>query len=155
MKKIITFLLLALTVAISARCQDYDLRMAGQGDGGKYYVKITTVLDKKQNKTALDFVKRLTVDGVMFRGVASAKGYPSQSPLIKDTSVKARKSEFFDAFWNEQQYLNFVNLENESVVVTKLPKKKFEVTARLLVDKEALLQFLEDSGIVEGFGNLW
>ncbi len=155
MRKLITLLLIILAGAAAASAQDFDIRMAGQGDGGRYYVKLTTVLDKKQNKTALDYLKRLAVDGVMFRGVAAGKGYTSQRALIEDPAVKVMKNEFFTAFYNEGLYKNYVNLENESVVVTKLPKNKFEVTGRLLVDKEGLLQFLEKSGIVEGFGNLW
>lgn len=155
MKKIFVLLLFVMCVAVTAGAQDYDIRMAGQGDGGRYYVKITTVLDKKQNKTAYDYLRRLATEGVLFRGVAGANGYPSQKAILTDVTIKSRKAEFFDAFYREKQYDNFVMLETESVVVTKLPKKKFEVTGRLLVDKEGLLHLMEDSGVIQGMGNLW
>ena len=155
MKKILTLILLVVAATMAARSQDYDIRMAGQGESGKYYVQVTAVLDKNQNKTALEWLQRLAADGVMFRGVASAKGVASQSALIQDHTAKARKSEWFDAFYRDGLYKNYVNLESESVVVTKLPKKKFEVSGRLVVDKEQLIKLLQDAGIIQGFNNLW
>lgn len=155
MKKILSILITLLVSSASALAQDYNISVESQGEGGKYYVKVTTVLDKKQNKEALDYLKRFAVDGVMTRGIAGAKGYSSQKPLIDDPTVKTTRKDFFDAFYNDRIYLNYVLLENESVGVTELPKKRYEVTGRLLVDKERLLHFLEEAGIVQGFGNLW
>ena len=155
MKKILVFLLLVIGMATAVGAQEYDIRMAGQGDGGRYYVKITTILNKEQNKAAYDWLRRLAVEGDLFRGVAGANGYPAQKAIVADVTAKSRKAEFFDAFFREQQYNNFVALETESVVVTKLPKKRFEVMGRLLVDKEALIHLMEESGVVQGMGNLW
>lgn len=155
MKKLMCLLMFLALGMAHGLCQDYDIRVENQGDGGKYYVAVTTVLDKKQNKEALEYLKKMAVEGVMLRGVAGAKGYPSQKPLIENPTAKVTHKDFFEAFNNDRLYLNYVYLENESVSVTQLPKKKFEVSARLLVDKESLLHLLEEAGIVEGFSNLW
>ena len=152
MKRISIFIIVLLAVVWGACAQDYTITTAGQEKNGQYYVTVTTVLDKKQNKAALDWLVRLAVDGVMFRGTG---GYPSQQPLVKDPSAKQLKAEFFDAFYNEQQYKNYSSLERESVSVTKLPKKKFEVSGRVTVDKERLLAFLSKAGIVKSFDDLW
>lgn len=153
-KLIITFLAFVLT-ALASFAQDYDIRSAGQGVDGKYYVQVTAVLDKKQQKQANMWLRRLAVDGVMFRGVAGSDGYPSQNALISDPAVRTLKAEFFEAFNNEELYNSFASLEDTSVQLTKLPKKKWEVSGRLLVNKEALLHFLGEHGIVETFDNLW
>lgn len=155
MKKLMCLLAFLAFGLAHGFCQDYDIRVENQGEGGKYYVNVTTVLDKKQNKEALDYLKKLAVEGVMLRGVAAANGFPSQKPLVDNPTAKTTHKDFFDAFNNDRLYLSYVTLERESVSVTQLPKKKFEVSGRLLVDKESLLHFLEEAGIVEGFSNLW
>ncbi|MBO4978076.1 MAG: hypothetical protein J6C67_05095 [Muribaculaceae bacterium] len=146
------------TVAASARQNvppAYDIEIAGQADGGRYLVRVTTVLDKNQKNDAREWLRRLAVDGVMFHGLAPAGGYSAQAPLIADPLVRSQKAEFFTAFNNEKLYNNYADLENSSIIMTKLPKKKWEVSALITVDKENLLHFLNEHGIVEGFGNLW
>ncbi len=147
--------LLMCVVCAVAFAQDYSIQVAGQAEAGYYFVTVTTILDKKQNKTALDHLRRLAVEGVMFRGVASAGGHPSQPALVRDPYVRTSKAEFFEAFNRERQYLNFVELNPESVVVTSLPKKKFEVTGKLSVKKDELANFLQQSGIIQTLNNLW
>ncbi len=155
MKKVLTLLMILIISSATGLCQKYDIRVENQGEGGRYYVKVTALLDKKQNKEALDYLKKYAVEGVMLRGIGGANGYSSQKPLIEDPTVKDTHKEFFEAFNNEKKYLDYVVLDNESVSVTQLPKKKYEVSGLLLIDKERLLHFLEESGIIEGFGNLW
>lgn len=155
MKKTLTTLVLLLLAVIGMRAQDYSLCMDSQGRDGKYQVRVTAILDKKQNQTATDYIKRMAVDGVMFRGVAAAKGYPSQAPLITDPTVAQTKADFFNAFNANKGYERYVSLDKQNMVVTKLPKNKFEVVAILQVDKEQLIAFLESNGIISGFGDLW
>lgn len=155
MKKVLTLLMILIMSSVTGLCQKYDIRVENQGEGGRYYVKVTALLDKKQNKEALDYLKKYAVEGVMLRGIGGANGYSAQKPLIEDPTVKDTHKEFFEAFNNEKKYLDYVVLDNESVSVTQLPKKKYEVSGLLLIDKERLIHFLEECGIIEGFGNLW
>ncbi len=152
------FAVIAGSLTASARDNTppaYDIAVAGQAQSGRYLVKVTTVLDKKQKDTPREWLRRLAVDGVMFRGLAPAGGYPGQAALITDPLTRSQKAEFFEAFNNEKLYNSYADIEDSSILITRLPKKKWEVTALVTVDKEALLRFLQEHGIVEGFGNLW
>lgn len=155
MKKLILTLLAAVICCCAAVAQDYNIRMAGQAANGGYYVKVVTVLDKKQNKTSMDYIKKMAVDGVMLRGVAAGSGYPSQRPLIEDPDVARNKAEFFDAFNRDKLYENFCIVEPSSVTVTELKKKKYEVSALVTVDKERLIQYLTECQIIKNFDSLW
>ena len=147
--------LIAVICSLSMNAQDYNIRMAGQAANGGYYVKLTTVLDKKQNKSAMDYIKRMAVDGVMLRGVAAGNGYGAQKPLIEDPDIVRRKAEFFEAFNREGVYSNFCMVEPTSVTVTQLPKKKYEVSALVTVDKERLISYLTECQIIKNFDSLW
>jgi len=155
MKKFLLFFICVFLFLSGLHAQDYSLVMDSPSRDGQYQVRVTTILNKKQNKTAIDYLKRMTVDGVMFRGVAGAKGYTSQPPLISDPSVATLKADFFSAFNSNKEYDRYVNLNLQNVVVTKLPKGKFEVTGILTVNKEALMQYLISHDIVSSFDNLW
>ena len=155
MKGLILSFIIAVVCGISSYAQDYNLRMEGQAADGGYFVRLTTVLDKKQNKTAIDYVKRMAVDGVMLRGVAAGNGYGAQRPLVTDPDVVRMKAEFFEAFNREGLYNNFCIVEPSSVSVTQLPKKKYEVSALVTVDKERLIQYLTECQILKNFDSLW
>lgn len=155
MKNIILLISLVMAFSLPLKAQDYDLSVAGQGANGNYYVTITAVLDKKQNKETLDHIKQYCVEGIMLKGASGSNGYPGISALISNPSVFTTKSEFFDAFNREKKYSLFANVERESVVVTELPKKKYEVSARVVIDKESLIKYLQDCGIIKGFDSLW
>ncbi|MCH5229969.1 MAG: hypothetical protein J1F12_08275 [Muribaculaceae bacterium] len=155
MKKKISLLVFLFVAIFNCMAQDYNLEFAGVGDGGNYFVKVTAILSKKEYKASQDWLKRLAVDGVMFRGVGGGAGYNAQKALINDPAVRDTKAEFFTLFNKEKKYLDFCNLKSSSVVATKLPKGKYEVSGNVLVDKEKLLQYLMDNGIVSGMNNLW
>lgn len=155
MKKFLLTLLLAVFGANILAAQEYNLVQEGQENGGNYLVKVSVILDKKQYKEANDWVKRVAAEGVLFRGVAAAKGLPSQKALVTDPTVATSKAEFFQIFNDTKLYNNYVTIKPNSVVSTQLPKKKYQVTAVVSVDKEALVHLLEDSGVVQGMGNLW
>lgn len=152
MKKLLILLLLIIAT-ISGLAQDYNISSAGQGRDGNYYVKVTTYVTKTQ--MAADAVKQCAVHGVLFRGIIDPTGVNTKSPLISDPNIENTKKKFFDAFFNEQAYLRYVSLNETSLSCTKVPKKKYEVTALLLVNKEALIHYLEEEGIIKGFSNLW
>ena len=155
MKKIILTLLAAIIGFCGGMAQDYNLRMAGNATNGGYYVKVVTVLDKKQNKTAMDYIKKMAVDGVMLRGVAPGNGYPAKQPLIDDPDMVRTKAEFFEAFNRDKLYENFCIVEPTSVSVTELKKKKYEVSALVTVDKERLISYLTECQIIKNFDSLW
>lgn len=153
MKKLLAILLF-LCCMLPCVAQDYTIGNGGyEGNGGRYLVKITAIV--KQDINYNDFLVRSAVDGVMFRGVPSERGYGAHRPLISDPNVADTKADFFTAFNNERKYLNFGSIVPESLYVTKMKKKKAEISALVLVDKESLLHYLEECQIINGLSDLW
>lgn len=156
MKKILLIIIVSVLCSLGVSAQDYTLKSAGQGKGGNYLVEITTTANKKaKDFNAEDLVARYAVHGVMFKGVTAAGGYGGQKALIKDPNIEQTKADFFDAFFREGAHRRYATIVNSSLTSTKLSKKMVELNAILLVDKEALQHYLEESGIIKGFSNLW
>jgi len=155
MKK--TLLLLAFCLsALLVGAQDFSVVSAGQGQGGRYLVKVTVNVKKKLPTSAEDLVMRYAVEGVMFNGLMAADGYGEQKPLIKNPDVKQTKAEFFEAFNREGAYKRYASIVPASLTSMKNKKTKMiETSATVLVDKESLQHYLEESKIIEGFSNLW
>lgn len=150
---LILFMLVSMMgFAKGYKLPEYNLSSVGQGTNGSYLVKVTgTFKDAKNRQNDL---KMCAVHGVMFRGFGATDGVPSQSPLVKDVNVENTKSDFFDAFFTEGKYISFCTLRESSMQSVKV-KGGYEVSVLMLVDKERLLKYLEESGIVQGFSNLW
>lgn len=151
--KLIAFLLIGFCASLCAQTQQYDIISGGQGRGGDYYVKVTTVV--KKVKEAKDALRRCAVHGVLFKGFnAGPDGGTNQSPIVSDPSIEDTKADFFNAFFNEKQYEKFVSATETSLTSVKV-KKGFEVSALLTVRQQALQTYLEEKGIIKGFSNLW
>lgn len=156
MKKILLSLLFACCCVLTATAQDYNIASAGQGAEGNYLVKITVAMKgKEKGQDAEAIVKRCAVHGVMFKGLMASSGYAQQKPLISDPNLETTKSEWFDAFFSSGAYKKYVTIVKSSLLSTKIGKKDYELSATLIVDKESLLKYLQDEGIVKGFSNLW
>lgn len=155
-KRVILSVILGCLAIANVCAQEYNITSGGQGKNGRYLVRVTLKTKaKKSELNAEDLLKQYAVHGVMFRGVASAEGYGEQKPLIEDPNTEHVKSDFFKAFFAEEAYKRYASIVDSSMSSTKLSKKTYEVTALLLVDKESLQSYLEKSGIIEGFSNLW
>ncbi|MCM1107679.1 MAG: hypothetical protein NC388_01355 [Clostridium sp.] len=136
--------------------REYNISSVGQGKSGHYLVRVTTVVSKSELKggKASDVLKQCAVHGVIFRGLMAADGHGEQKPLVKDPNVEQIKADFFKAFNDEGAYKRYASLVEASLTSAKM-KKGYEVTANLLVNKESLVKYLEESGVVKGFSNLW
>lgn len=154
-KIILSFILCCLAMA-NVCAQEYSITSGGQGKNGRYLVRVTLKTKaKKSELNAENLLKHYAVHGVMFRGIASTEGFGEQKPLVCDPNLEQVKSDFFNAFFAEESYKRYASIVESSMSSTKLSKKTYEVTALLLVDKESLQNYLEKSGIIEGFSNLW
>ncbi len=155
MKKILLPLLLCLGYMFSY-AQEYTIQSAGVDNSGNYVVRIMVSTKKNPSKTAEDLVRQYAVHGVMFRGVMAANDYSAQPPLIKDPNVEQTKKQWFDAFWNEKAYNRYASIQPSSLSVMKNKQSKMvETSALVTVSKEQLQKYLEESGIIQGFSNLW
>ena len=155
MKKVLMVLLLGI-VSLCAYAQEYTAVSGGTGKQGEYLVNVTVSVKKKEVKEAESLVKKCAVHAVLFRGLMSADRYSSQKPLIKDPNVENVKAAFFQSFWNEGYYKNYTALVGSSLMAMKNKQtKKHEVSATVIVNKEALLKYMEEQGVIQGFSNLW
>lgn len=131
---------------------EYNLYGAGQGTNGSYLVKVTGIFKDAKNRQ--DELKMCAVHGVMFRGFGATNGLSTQSPLVSNPNVEDTKADFFNAFFSEGKYRNFCTLRESSMQSIKI-KGGYEVSALILIDKEALIKYLEGAKIIEGFSDLW
>lgn len=155
MKKSFLIVLLCLAANLCF-AQEYTARSAGQGNSGNYRVDITVSTKKKVASTAEDLVKEYAIRGVMFRGLMASSGYGEQKALIQDPNIEQTKADFFQAFFNEGLYKKYATIVESTLTTMKNKQTKVqETSAIVLVDKESLLHYLEESGIIKGFSNLW
>lgn len=150
MKRILLSIIMTV-LTITCFAQEYNISGAGQGKDGNYRVKVKTIVSKTE--MAEDAVKQCAVHGVIFRGFIDPSGAASQKALVSDPNVAETKKAWFEAFFSEGKYLQYVSVVELSC--TKLSRKKYEASAILLVDKESLRHYLETEGIIQGFSNLW
>ena len=155
MKKVLLTCVLCL-VGLCVYAQEYTATNGGTGKKGEYLVNVTVSVKKKEVSNAENLVKRCAIHAVLFRGLMSAESYTSQKPLIKDPNVENVKSAFFQSFWNEEHFKTYTALVPSSLMAMKNKQTKMhEVTATVIVDKESLLKYMEEQGIIQGFSNLW
>lgn len=147
------FLLLILTTFMTTASAQYSMIGSGQGKNGTYRLKVsTTVKDVKSGKEVL---KRYAVYGVLFKGFAyEEEGIARQKPLVNDPNIESEEASFFNAFFSEKKHEQYVTIVNTSYTSIKV-KGGYEVSGLILVDKEKLLNYLEESGVVKGLSNLW
>ncbi len=155
MKKAL-FLLTFCCAALVASAQDFYVRSVGTAADGSYLVGVTVNVKKKLPTSAEDLVMRYAVEGVMFNGLTNASGMTSQKPLIKDPDVRQTKAAFFEAFNNEKAYQRYCSIVPQTLISMKNKKTKMiETTATVVVNKEELQHYLEESGVIKGFSSLW
>ena len=141
-------------IFIWAQQPSYDIVNAGTGKDGNYLVMVSLVMTKTDG--ARDMLKYCAVHGVIFKGVAGNDGDGmDHKALIKDPSVEQTKADFFKTFFGNKEYERYVSLIDSSYRCVKEKRKDYLVSATLMVHKESLLKYLEDSGIVKGFSSLW
>ena len=154
---------LILSIALCIFCltgvaQDltYTITGAGQSNSGNYLVSVKVNTKKKVTTSAENLALMYAVHGVMFKGVMSETGYDNQKPLISDPNIEQTKADFFNAFFNEGKYRTYASLVPSTLSIVKNKQTKCtETMAMVIVDKESLQHYLEKSGIVQGFSNLW
>lgn len=145
-----------LMVCIYGFSQDYQIRSAGKSKTGGYIVDVEAFVKKDPKNTASDIAMQCALKGVMFRGVSSENGLTDHKPLVEDPNVEQTKSSFFNAFFSENIYKRYASIVKSSLSTMKNKKTKmYEIEATVIVDKESLVHYLEESNIINGFSDLW
>lgn len=133
----------------------YDIVSAGVGAEGTSFVKVTVELPKPDKDVEANLLIA-AVHGVIFKGVGSSEKGVSQRPIVGDISLEQQHSDFFTPFFSSQsQYGNYASIINGSIRVVKAGKKKYLVSASVIVKRDNLRRLLEQRKIIEGFTDMF
>lgn len=134
----------------------YNIEGAGVNSEGKVIVNVTVSSKKKIDRTAQDDVLRSAVEGVVYRGVASTGMSPEYHPLVSSPAQAEAKAAFFNSFFNDGVYRGYATLVPQSLSVMKNKQTKMhEASGQVVVDRERLLNYLEECNVIQGFSDLW
>lgn len=123
----------------------YDIEGHEVGVNGTYLVKVT-IYTKNGNATTEQF-KYAAVHGVLFRGI-KGKGFTSQKS-IANPEIEEKKSDFFDAFFRNGDYLTYATVTKPNSDRIKISKKEYKISAIVSVSKDELRKSLEKAGIIK------
>lgn len=155
MKKLFLLFGMFLVAVLYVSAQDYVITGAGTGKSGHYLVSVKVNVKKTKMKNE-DLVMQAAVDGVMFRGFMTTDGAVDQKPIVTDPGIRTTKSDFFDLFNANGEYRRYASVVPGTLTMMKNKQLKcIEVSANVLVDQQQLIKYLESSGVIAGFSNLW
>ncbi len=142
--------------SLSGYSQDFIMQSAGESKTGQSIVNVLVYADKKEKRSSDDLVKLSVVRGVMFQGIFDNEGRSLKKSIFDDPNIEKTRSDFFEAFFRDGIYRKYANIVGTSLSAMKNKKtKKTEITAQVIVDREALIKYLETAGVLKGFSNLW
>lgn len=154
-KKLLIFLFLMLSIlSLQAKKVDitqtrYDIEGVNTGTQGNFLVKVYIYTNKEEATT--EQLKYAAVHGVLFRGF-SGKGFANQKALARPETEK-QKTDFFNAFWGNGDYLQFASVINAVADRVKISSKEYKIGAIVSVSKDSLRKTLESAGIIRGLNS--
>lgn len=161
MTKKILFLLLALCLPFVVFAQktdikkgdvSYGLEAAGVGAQGTNLVKLEYI--SKQKKIPVQVLQEYAVRGVLFKGIAAGEGSrTTQKPLCGSATAEQSHQEFFDKFFEDETYKNYVQFVEGSLRIVAYKNKNYKATANLVVYKDQLRKDLEAAGVIKGLNS--
>lgn len=161
MKGKILLLLLALCLPFAVLAQktdinkgdvSYGLEAAGVGAQGTNLVKLEYI--SKQKKVPVQVLQEYAVRGVLFKGIAAGAGsHTTQKPLCGSATAEQNHAEFFDKFFSDETYKNYVQFVEGSLRIVAYKNKNYKATANLVVFKDQLRKDLEAAGVIKGLGS--
>lgn len=123
----------------------YDIEGVETGVEGTFLVKVYIYTGKAD--VGAEEIKYAAIHGVIFRGF-SRKGYGTQKP-IASPEIETQKSDFFNAFWKNGDYLPYAEIVDPAAERIKTSKKKYKIGAIVSVSKDTLRKALEKAGIIK------
>lgn len=156
-KKLLIFLFMMLSILSSqAKKADitqtrYDIEGVNTGTQGNFLVKVYIYTNKREATIDIEQLKYAAVHGVLFRGF-SGNGFANQKALARP-EIEKQKADFFNAFWNNGDYLQFASVINAVADRVKISSKEYKIGAIVSVSKESLRKTLESAGIIRGLNS--
>ena len=153
-----------LIVAIMAMCAaqslaknperpDFFIEGAGTGVEGSYLVKVS-LLTKDRKVPDRELVSA-AVRGVLFKGFSDPTSRITQKPLAASAANEAQHADFYNEFFGRNGTASdFGSVISGSRTVVK-SEGKYRVSATVNVQKETLLKYLQDAGIVRSLNSIF
>ncbi len=128
----------------------YEIKAAGLGTQDNMLYKITCWV--KNPSSAAEIASQNVVHGVIFSGCTASEGMPEQTPLVKFPALSKEQSSYFDSFFNDRKYNQYIiSIARSNMKVIKM-KKQYRVEIVVSVNKRKLRQDLEKAGIIKKLG---
>lgn len=131
----------------------YEIKGGGTGTQGTYLVEVTVTT--KDKNVSDDVLKRAAVHGVLFRGFSDTVSRKTQKPLAGSAANEAQHADFYKEFFSSNgNAASFANIVSGSRRIVKADKQ-YQVTAMVQVNKENLIKYLQDVGVVKGLNSIF
>ncbi len=134
---------------------NYELSPVGVGSQGTALIKVYSYAKNVKDATML--AKENAVHGILFKGIVGGQGVSSQRPLVSPAEKEAHE-EFFEEFFNNGTYEQFVNLSNDGTIDPSDQRKVgklYKIGVIVSVNKEELRKYLESQGIIKKLGSIF
>ena len=160
--KVIKYLLMLIGVftSINVDAQNnmgiprYELFSYGVGAEGTYSAEVFVYVPKPKGDTDT-YIRKATLHGVIFKGLAPGNGGKGQRAMLSSSS-EADNSDFFNNFLNDTaECCRFVDIVDGSIRLEKINKKTYKARAIVSVKKDMLRKHLEDNKILDSFKKLF
>jgi hypothetical protein len=129
----------------------YEVQFVSTGLQGTIYFKVFSY--GRNQDQAVQNSKSDAIKAILFRGIP---GSDVPEPMIRDLSVLDSKVDFFESFFKEGKYLNYVSISEDGSVdpddVFKVGKQ-YKVGVKVSVLKDNLRVYLENSGIIKSLSS--
>ena len=122
------------------------------GDGN-FIVEVQS--DGRNVDKATESALKYAVRGLLFEGIpgSTTNRIQSQQPLIKDSSLKVSKKEYFENFFDSGEYRNYVETVPNIMPKTVKTDGGYKVKVSVILKKALLRKRLEKDGIIKSLGS--
>lgn len=112
----------------------------------------------KKEKVTRDVCMKNAVHGILFKGYPAFDNRSTGKDALVPEGYEAHK-DYFDKFFNEGDYLQYVQLTNKGMPepgsVIKISKKEYKVGMLVMISYSALRERLEKDGIIKALDFLF
>lgn len=165
MKYFLTLLLGLLFLATPSNARDKDEEMYNyelEGASGSFQLQAGWNVVKvwsigKRESLTKENCMRNAIHGIMFKGFPGYNGNSGIKALVPE-GYEAHK-DFFDDFFESGKFKQFVQLTNNGMLqagdVISLEKKRYKIGMIVMVNTNALREYLEQANIAKGLDFLF
>lgn len=132
---------------------EYSIEGSGTSTQGQYVVTVT-VVSKKKDLADRELAKA-AVRGVLFRGFVDPFNNMAQKPLAGSPANEAQHADFYSEFFGDNgSAADYASVMPGSRRLAKV-EKDYKVQAVVAVNKEALVKYLTDAGVIKSLNSIF